>query len=314
MTNGVCGTATIEALDGLGTCGAQAFVLAHMGVLVWGLAALPPAGLKGMARGCHTGLRVAAARVPMGTAGGPAEHCLVMEEPMGHNALRNGYEAQLAQLPFLQSLTTSEIAALAAELPRVRFGNHVIIFARGDPGSILYFILSGHVKISVSSEEGHDVTLALLGPGAFFGEMSLLDDLPRSATATTLAETELLVLPRPQFLAVLQRYPAVTREVLTVLSRRLRQADALIEDIVLRDVHARVARRLLALAEEHGIPVGDSIAVHLPLSQEELAALVGISRETLNRVLRVYRVKGWISFEGRQLYVHQPQALRRRGS
>ena len=144
--------------------------------------------------------------------------------------------------------------------------------------------------------------------------MSLLDDLPRSATATTLAETESLVLPRTRFLAVLQRHPLVTREVLMVLSRRLRLADALIEDIVLRDVHARVARRLLALAAEHGVLVGDGIAVQLPLSQEELAALVGITRETLNRVLRAYRIKGWISFEGRHLHIHQPQALRRRGS
>ena len=289
-------------------------MLAHMGGLFWGLAAPSSYGARRDGQRPPYWSQSGPSACAQRHGRGPVGHRHVMKEPMAQNALRNGRAAQLARLPFLQSLTTSEIAALATELPQARFGDQAVIFARGDPGSILYFILSGHVKISVSSEEGHDITLALLGPGAFFGEMSLLDDLPRSATATTVTETEVLLLPRPQFLAVLQRYPAVTREVLRVLSQRLRQADALIEDIVLRDVHARVARRLLALAEEHGIPGGDSIAVPLPLSQEELAALVGISRETLNRVLRVYRVKGWISFEGRQLYVHQPQALRRRGS
>ncbi len=231
------------------------------------------------------------------------------------NSLHGAPETLLLErVSLLQSLPGPALVALAAQLRRAMYERGAIIFEQGDPGSTLYIVHRGQVKISLPSAEGRDVTLAILGADEFFGELSLMDELPRSARATALVETEVVLLSRAQFLAVLGRYPQISRHVLAVLSLRLRHTNDLIEDIVMRDLPARVARRLVALADQHGVIVGNHMEVPIPLTQEELAALVGVTRETLNKVLRAYLIKGWISFEGRHLLIHQPQALRLRAS
>jgi CRP-like cAMP-binding protein len=220
----------------------------------------------------------------------------------------------LEAVPLLRSLAAPELHALAAELHSASFRPGTVIFDHGDPGSTLYIISTGQVKISVDTAEGREVTLAILEAGEFFGELSLLDDLPRSATATALTQTEVVLLSRARFLATVKSHPPIAREVLATLGRRLRHADTLIEDIVQKDAPTRVARQLLALAAEHGMPTGEGVEVRIPLTQQELAAMAGVTRETMNKVLRAYLVKGWISYEGRRLTVRRRDLLLRRSS
>ena len=218
----------------------------------------------------------------------------------------------LHTVPFLSSLPTDEMAFLAAGLRRRTFRRNEVIFHRDDPGSILYVIVSGLVKISLQNEEGSEVTLALFGPGDFFGEMALLDDLPRSATATSVEYSEVVTLGREQFLAAIEQHPRIASQVMAALSYRLRSADQMIEDIVTRDIAERLARKLVEIAEQHGTPTTGGIEVQAHLTQQDLGSMVGATRESVNKVLRAYIVKGWISMDGQRMTIHRLDELRRR--
>jgi len=218
----------------------------------------------------------------------------------------------LQRISFLSSLSPEELAFLSVGLRRRVFRRSEVIFHRDDPGSMLYMIVSGRVKISLQNEEGAEVTLALFGPGEFFGEMSLLDDLPRSATATAMEPTEVVTLGRERFLATVEQHPRIAAQVMAALSYRLRHADMMIEDIVTRDIAARLARKLVEIAETHGTPTSDGVEVGVHLTQQDLGSMVGATRESVNKVLRAYILKGWISMEGQRLTVHRLDELRRR--
>jgi len=218
----------------------------------------------------------------------------------------------LQSVPFLNGLPREELAFLSMGLRRRSFRRNEVIFHRDDPGTILFIIRGGRVKISLQNEEGSEVTLALFGPGDFFGEMSLLDDLPRSATATALEPTDVLTLAREQFLAAIEQQPQMAAQVMAALSSRLRNADQMIEDIITRDIAARLARKLVEIAEQHGTPVDGGIEVQAHLTQQDLASMVGATRESVNKVLRAYMVRGWVAAEGQHLIIRHLDELRRR--
>jgi CRP-like cAMP-binding protein len=188
----------------------------------------------------------------------------------------------------------------------------VTIFHREDPGSTMHIVRSGRVKLSLSSPEGREVTVGLIGPGGFFGDLALLDGGPRSASVVTLEPVETLTLDRAPFIDVLERHPEVAGALLAVLGDRLRRTDELIQDILFLDLPARVAKTLLALAAEHGSQVPEGLRIDVRLSQSELAGLVGSTRESVNRCLNAYADRGMVALDRDAITILKPDELRRR--
>jgi len=205
-----------------------------------------------------------------------------------------------------------ELSLLVSQLMRRSYRRNDVIFHRGDPGSTLYIVQEGQVKISLPAIDGDEVTLQIFGRGEFFGEMSLLDDLPRSATATAIEPTRALSLGREQFLAAMQRERAIAATVMAALGLRVRHANDMIEDIVTLDIPARLAKKLLELASTNGVQTPQGVEVGLRLTQQDVASMIGATRESTNKVLRAFILKGWISVEAHRIMLHRVDELQRR--
>ncbi|MCS6785801.1 MAG: Crp/Fnr family transcriptional regulator, partial [Thiobacillaceae bacterium] len=163
-------------------------------------------------------------------------------------------------------------------------------------GDSLYVLLSGKVKVSLLSQDGKEAILGVLGPGEVFGEMSLLDGMPRSATVTTLERARLLKLGRQDFLHFLQRNPDVMLNLLVAFSQRLRSTNTLIANLSFLNLPARLARLLMELGQRHGRPGPAGVIIGLRLSQEELGNLAGTSRESVNKQLRAWAESGLLEY------------------
>jgi CRP/FNR family cyclic AMP-dependent transcriptional regulator len=190
----------------------------------------------------------------------------------------------------LPKATLARIAALG--LRRV-YEKGALVFMRGDPGDSLCGVVSGRVRISTSVPGGKEVFLNIIDPGDCFGEIALLDGQPRTATATAMVRTELIVFQRDQFLALLSTEPQLAAHLIHLLCRRVRWTAQLMEDSALLSLPARIAKRLLSLARLRGADAPGG-AIKLTLSQEELAQFLGVSRQVVNQHLQVLKAKGWI--------------------
>ncbi|WIG58660.1 MAG: Transcriptional regulator, Crp/Fnr family [Ktedonobacterales bacterium] len=220
--------------------------------------------------------------------------------------------ATLTQVSFFAGLDAESLRELAGAVRRKIFRAGEVIFHRDDPGQVLYIIRSGRVKIFITSPEGQEVVLTLLRPGDYFGELALLDGQPRSASAVAMEATDTFALQRSDFIHAVERHPRIAIQVMNVLSRRLRQTDAMIEDLLFLDVHGRVAKKLLELAESHGVPAANGIRIEMRLTQGELAAMVGSSRESVNKVIGYFTDKQFISTDRYKITVLRLADLRRR--
>ncbi len=218
----------------------------------------------------------------------------------------------LARVGLFEELPQSEIEQLARLVHRRAYHKRSTIFRQGDPGSSLYIIESGEVRISVTSENGKELVIALLGPGDFFGDLALLDGEPHSADAVARQVCSLLLLHRTDFQRYLAPRPEIAHHLLGVLSRRLRRNTQMLQEAAFLDVSARVASALLQLADRHGRPGGEGTIIAPHFSQTELAAIVGAARETVNKWLRYYERIGLIHSAGRTLTILQPDRLRQR--
>ncbi len=216
-----------------------------------------------------------------------------------------------ARVPLLANLDVESLRELATVTRRRSYRPGEIIFHRDDPGQVLFVIREGKVRIYISSPDGQEVTLAVFGPGDYFGDLALLDGHPRSASAITLEPVEVYALQRSDFINVVLRHPRIGIEVMTVLSRRLRQTDRMVEDLLFLDVHSRVAKKLLELAEQYGVQTPDGILIDMRLTQAELATLVGASRESVNKVIGYFLDKRFISNEKRKVTILRYADLRR---
>ncbi len=204
----------------------------------------------------------------------------------------------LGELPLFQGLPPDQLQQVSSLLRRKAFPAGSDIITADQPGEVAYIILSGTVKIHVEQADGGDVLLAILGAGEIVGEMSLLEHMGRSASVVTLEESTLLWMDRTAFEESLQRMPTMTANLVRILSRRLRLANAQIQSLATLDVFGRVARQLLAFAHEYGQPVEqDAVRIPLHLTQTDLAALVGASRVRVNQVLVFYRQQNYISMD-----------------
>lgn len=222
-------------------------------------------------------------------------------------------EADLLQrVPLLAALTDSDRQTLARSASRRRYRRGDIIFQKDDPGHSLFIVARGSVRIYVPSTQGADLTLAVMGPGQFFGDLSLLDGRPRSASAAALGDTHVVVLERSDFVAVIRTRPAAVMSVLAVVVRRLRETDEMASDLAFLDVGGRLAKKLLDLAETNGVKRQDGVLLDMPVTQEELANMIGVTRESVNRNLSLFRRIGLVAKEGRRFVLRDPAGLRRR--
>ncbi len=218
----------------------------------------------------------------------------------------------LQKVPFLAALSAADRLELAASVTRRRFRRGDVIFQKEDSGQALFIVERGSIRIFVPSSQGADLTLAVLGPGDFFGDLSLLDGRPRSAGAAALSDSSTLALERGDFLNLLGARPEAAMAVLTAVVQRLRDTDEMASDLAFLDAGGRLAKKLLDLAAVNGVQRRDGVLVDISLTQEELANMIGVTRESVNRNLSLFRRLGMIRNEGRRFVLLAPAALRRR--
>jgi CRP/FNR family transcriptional regulator len=187
-----------------------------------------------------------------------------------------------------------------------------VLFHEGDQGDRLYVIREGKIKLGRRSSDGRENLVAILGPGEMFGELSLFDPGPRTMTATAVAETQLLGVGHEDLNGLLSGRPEVAKVLLGALAQRLRRTNESLADLVFTDVPGRVAKALLDLSSRFGRPTEEGILVAHDLTQEELAQLVGASRETVNKALADFATRGWLRLEARAVILMDVERLKRR--
>jgi len=214
--------------------------------------------------------------------------------------------------PLFAALDDEAAGALMESMTASHLERGDILFREGDRGDRLYVIGEGKIKLGRTSVDGRENLLAVLGPGEMFGELSLFDPGARTATATAVAETQLIALGHDDLNEFLSGRPAVAATLLAALARRLRRTNEALADLVFTDVPGRVAKALLDLSSRFGRPAEDGVLVPHDLTQEELAQLVGASRETVNKALADFVTRGWIKLEARAVVLVDVERLRRR--
>jgi len=213
----------------------------------------------------------------------------------------------LATIPLFSGLPEEELERFA-ELTRERsYPKGSVILFQDDPGDSLFVLRAGRVKVVLIGEDGREVILGVLEPGAHFGELALIDDQPRSAHVIAMEDAQLLVLRREDFKRRVEANPTVAWALLTELSRRLRRADVKIGGLVLLDVPGRIARLLLDLADETG-----SEQIEKPLTHQTIAQMIGASRETVSRAMKEFQDAGLIRVERRRISIGDREALEKR--
>src|SRR6266705_1059474 len=218
----------------------------------------------------------------------------------------------LKQVPLFADLADEDIRALMTIARKRTFRSGEVIFHRDDPGQVLYVIKEGKVKIYLISPDGQEISLVVFGKGECFGEFAILDDFPRSANAIALEKVECYTLQRSDFHNAIMKNPKIAIQVLEVLSKRLRSTDQMIEDLIFLDVYGRVAKKLLELADAHGAKVEDGIRIDVRLTQQELASMVGASRESVNKVMGYFTEKNFLSTDKHRITLHRITDLKRR--
>jgi CRP-like cAMP-binding protein len=219
----------------------------------------------------------------------------------------------LAAIPLFAGLRQPELEALAQRMRQRRYKEDEAIFHRDDPGAAMYVILSGRVKIHNEGVDGTDIIITVFKGGEFFGELPLLDGSERSADATTMEPTELLMLTRGDLEDAIQRHPRIALNMLASLATRIRVSNVSIESLSALDVKGRVARVLLDLSERHGEAVNGGTRINAKLTQSELAAIVGASRESVNKEIGKFRRRGIVDYDQdkQHLILKKPQELRK---
>jgi len=209
----------------------------------------------------------------------------------------------LRQVSIFQHLTPETLADLAKRVWHKQAEAGSLIVSHEEPGDALFVIARGSVKVVLPGETGREIILSILKDGDFFGEMSLLDRQPRSANVVAVEDTELLCLDRDAFQTHLTAHPSTALEILAEMSRRLRHADEVIGNLALLDVYARVARAIRELAQKQGEPVDGGLLIKERPTQQEIAGLIGTSRETVSRALSDFARQGLLEMQGKQILV-----------
>jgi CRP/FNR family cyclic AMP-dependent transcriptional regulator len=220
----------------------------------------------------------------------------------------------LKDVPLFAGLDSDDLSRLGLLLTEKHHPKDTVIVSATDPGDSLYVVVEGEVKVSLWSDNGREIILSTLGPGNFFGEMSLVDGEPRSANVACLTDSLLLRLGRREFLQAIRSYPTIAINVMTEVCVRLRRADESIGNLALLDVYDRVARFLLERCEEEGDAVPEGHLIKKMPTQQHIASRIGTSRETVSRALSEFQRRGFIEQRGKGLLVREdldPKAVSR---
>jgi CRP/FNR family cyclic AMP-dependent transcriptional regulator len=218
----------------------------------------------------------------------------------------------LARAGLFQGVQPDAVSALTKQLQPVDFPRGHTLFAQGEPGDRLYIILSGKVKIGQRSPEGRENLLTIMGPSDMFGDLSIFDPGPRTSSATTITEVCAVSIDRDALRAWIADRPEVAERLLRVLARRLRRTNSNLSDLAFTDVPGRVAKQLLHLAQKFGTQEDGALRVTHDMTQEEIAQLVGASRETVNKALADFADRGWLQLEGKSVLICDSEQLARR--
>jgi len=225
---------------------------------------------------------------------------------MPETALRR--REMLANTPLFASVPTELLDELAAKAKMVRVEAREILFSKGDPGDRLYLVAKGLIRIGVLSSEGREVTYGLIKPGQLFGEIAVLDGKERSADATAMEATELIALERKDVHAFLHKHPVQALHLIEVLCDRIRKADNQLEDMVFLSLPSRLAKHLLMLEQTLGQKKAGGPST-IKLSQQEIADHLGISRESVNKVLSKWEQAGIVTLGRGQIALNKMPAL-----
>jgi len=214
--------------------------------------------------------------------------------------------------PLFTALDEAAAVSLRTSMDTVKIAKGSILFKEGDDGEHLYVIVDGKLKLGTSSGDGRENLLSILGPGEMFGELSLFDPGPRTSTATAVTDAKLLSLSHEKVIPWLKQNPEVSLQLLTRLSQRLRRTNEAVGDLVFSDVPGRVAKALIDLGDRFGKTTPEGLLVNHDLTQEELAQLVGASRETVNKALADFAGRGWLKLDGRSVLIADVDRLSKR--
>jgi len=207
----------------------------------------------------------------------------------------------LQKVSLFQNVDPEELERIASILVEKQFSKDAPIVQQDQPGDALFIIQSGRVKVVIYGDNNREVILNLLKEGEFFGEMSLFDERPRSAYVIASEDTKVLMMTRAQFEEHIQHSPRSAINVIKEMSRRLRRADEIIGNLATLDVSQRVVHIMKDLAEKDGEEVADGILIKERPTQQDIASMIGTSRETVSRVLSELQRGGFVEMRGRQI-------------
>jgi CRP-like cAMP-binding protein len=234
-------------------------------------------------------------------------------EPERGAAVRAEQAAELlGNTDLFADLDRSALLSLGERALERRYKKGQIIFHQGDLGDTLYVLAEGTVKVFVTSEHGDEMVLATLHPPDTLGELAVIDGGPRSASAETLEPATLLALTRPTLLELLEGSRALTDALLRSIGNMVRRLTEQASDLVFLDLYGRVAKLLLGFADSRGREAEDGIVLDLAMTQTDLAAMVGGSRQSVNQILRRFEKRGIVELRGRTVVIKEPALLRRR--
>jgi CRP/FNR family transcriptional regulator len=221
-------------------------------------------------------------------------------------------EGVLRRAPLFNALDEDGARGLRRQMAEVKLARGEHLFMEGDDGDALYVVIDGKMKLTRAAADGRENLLSVIGPGEMFGELSLFDPRPRTSSASAVTDAVLAALKHEALMPLLRERPDVSFQMLRGLAQRLRRANDVTADLVFTDVPGRVAKNLLDLAERFGNQETDGLHVHHDLTQEELAQLVGASRETVNKALADFAARGWLQISARSVLILDAERLRKR--
>ncbi|MCS7280481.1 MAG: Crp/Fnr family transcriptional regulator [Desulfobacterota bacterium] len=217
-------------------------------------------------------------------------------------------EDYLKKVPIFSSLRETELKEITKVVKRKRSGKGEIVCQEGTAGDSMYVVLSGKVKVSLF-HEGKEYILSIIEKGGFFGELSLIDGLPRSASVETLEDSEFLVLKRDEFLRLLKTYPEISIEIMKTMATRLRNTDEKLKNLAFFPVENRILNYLIELAKKEGIRIKNYVILKKRPSNTEIANFCNCARETVSRAIKALKEKGIIMENNRQCIIFPPEDL-----
>ena len=223
-----------------------------------------------------------------------------------------GVQDILSRAGIFQGVDPVAVQNLIEQMETVRFPRGTTIFDEGEPGDRLYIITSGKIKLARHAPDVRENLLTVMGPSDMFGELSIFDPGPRTSSAVCVTEVTAATMNSEMLKQWVADHPSIAQQLLRVLARRLRRTNANLADLIFTDVPGRVAKTLLQLANRFGVQEGGALRVNHDLTQEEIAQLVGASRETVNKALATFAHRGWIRLEGKSVLIVDTEHLARR--